>query len=172
MNTKQNYFLVGPMGSGKSTVGKQLAHALHYEFFDSDKEIEASTGVSISLIFELEEETGFRKREHNMIADLCSRKHIVMATGGGSILDTENRKVLMENGFVIYLEASTHQILKRTRRDSSRPLLQTENPEARLNELMATRAPLYESIADLVINTDSHTVPEVAQQVLQTIRKS
>jgi len=172
MDTKQNYFLVGPMGSGKSTVGKQLASALGYEFFDSDKEIEQSTGVSISLIFELEGETGFRKRERNIIAQLSARSRITLATGGGSILDPENRKSLKNNGFVIYLQASTNQILKRTRRDSSRPLLQTEDPAARLNELMEIRAPLYESIADLVLNTDSHSVSEVAQQVLRYIRKT
>lgn len=172
INSKQNYFLIGPMGSGKSTVGKQLASALGYDFFDSDKEIEHSTGVKISLIFELEGEAGFRKREHNMIADLSTRSQITLATGGGSILDPENRKALQNNGFVIYLQASTSQIIKRTRRDSTRPLLQTENPEERLNELMKIRAPLYESIADLVFNTDSHSVPEVAQQVLRYIRKS
>lgn len=172
MGTKRNYYLVGPMGSGKSTVGKQLATALGYDFYDSDKEIEQSTGVSISLIFELEGEEGFRKRERNMIAELCSRKNIIMATGGGSILEAENRKALRDNGFVIYLQASTSQILRRTRRDSTRPLLQTDDPKARLNELMEIRAPLYESVADLVFNTDSHTVSEVAHKLLRDLKKS
>jgi len=170
MDNTPNYFLIGPMGSGKSTVGKRLAASLGYEFIDSDKEIEASTGVTIPHIFEVEGEKGFRIREHNMISELCKRKKIVLATGGGSILDPENRQNLKQHGFVIYLQASTDQILKRTRRDDSRPLLNTENPAARLNQIMATRIPLYQSIADLTLDTDSHTVQEVAQMALRSIK--
>ena len=162
-----SFFLVGPMGAGKSTIGRQLARALGLEFIDSDREIEIRTGVDIPLIFELEGETGFRRREHQVIELLTARKGIVLATGGGAVLDPENRKCLAARGKVIYLQTSVEQQLQRTAHDRSRPLLQTENPRQTLEALMATRDPLYREIADWVIETDGCRVRDVVQEIVR-----
>jgi shikimate kinase len=169
MKTPGSLFLVGPMGAGKSTIGRQLARQLGLEFHDSDHEIEGRTGVDIPLIFEIEGETGFRKREKAVIDELTRLPGIVLATGGGAILDPDNRKHLSGRGRVIYLHTSVNQQLKRTARDRNRPLLQTENPRDRLNELMQVREPLYREIADLVINTDGKHVRNVVREILQLL---
>jgi shikimate kinase len=169
MTNPGSFFLVGPMGAGKSTIGRQLARALNLEFIDSDREIEVRTGVDIPLIFELEGEGGFRKREHQAIDLLTARKGIVLATGGGAVLDRENRRCLSSRGKVIYLHASVEQQLQRTAHDRSRPLLQTENPRQKLEELMQIRDPLYREIADWVVETDSRRVRDVVKEIVQHI---
>jgi shikimate kinase len=163
--THPNIFLVGPMGAGKSAVGRQLARMLKLEFHDSDAEIEARTGVDISFIFEKEGEAGFRRREREVIAALTALEGIVLATGGGAVLDPANREVLASRGLVVYLEASVSQQLERTRVSNSRPLLDTPNPAARLAQLMQERDPLYRALAILTIATDGRIVREVAQDV-------
>lgn len=154
------------MGSGKTTVGRALAKKLNKQFIDSDHEIEARTGASIPLIFEIEGEAGFRQREAEAIADLTRQQGIVLATGGGAILDPENRKCLKNRGIVIYLRASVTSILQRTSHDKSRPLLQTADPRRRLEELARVREPLYCEIADIVIETGRPNVQSLVQTIL------
>ncbi|MCW8987801.1 MAG: shikimate kinase, partial [Gammaproteobacteria bacterium] len=137
MANHQNIFLIGLMGAGKTTIGRQLASELSLEFFDSDHEIEKRTGVTITHIFDIEGEAGFRKRETAMLDELTEKKGIVLATGGGAILQAENRQFLMSRGTTIYLYANIDTLLERTSKDRSRPLLQTENPQAKLEELLA-----------------------------------
>lgn len=165
----RNIFFVGPMGAGKTTIGRQLARGLGRDFFDSDKEIENRTGADIPLIFELEGETGFRNRERAMIDELTSQSNVVLATGGGAVLDAENRKHLAGRGFVIYLSAPIEQLFQRTSRDTRRPLLQTENPRQKLEEILAERDPLYREVADLVVVTDNKPVRNVTTQLLKKI---
>ena len=167
MNNPGSFFLIGPMGAGKSTIGRQLARALQLEFIDSDREIEDRTGVDIPLIFELEGETGFRKREQEVISDLTARKRVVLATGGGVVLDPLNRQHLAARGTVIYLHTSVEQQLKRTAHDRNRPLLQTSDPGRKLGELMAVRDPLYREIADWVVETDGCRARDVVRKILQ-----
>ncbi len=169
MNIPGSLFLTGPMGAGKSTIGRQLAKRLSKEFHDSDHEIEARTGVDIPLIFELEGEAGFRRREQTIIEELTRIPGIILATGGGAILDPENRRHLSSRGQVIYLHASVNQQLKRTRRDRNRPLLQTPDPRAKLEELMTARDPLYREIADVVIETDGKRVRDVVRQIIEKL---
>ena len=170
MKTPGSFFLTGPMGAGKSTIGRQLSKQLGLPFHDSDHEVETRTGVDIPLIFELEGEAGFRRRECVAIDDLTRLPGIVLATGGGAILDPANREHLHSRGQVIYLHASVNQQLKRTRMDRNRPLLQTEDPRARLEELMATRDPLYREIASLVIDTDGMRVRDVVLRILHRLK--
>ena len=170
MKTPGSLFLTGPMGAGKSTIGRQLSRQLRMNFYDSDREIENRTGVDIPLIFELEGEQGFRKRERLVIDELTSLPDIVLATGGGAILDADNRKHLAERGLVIYLHASVNQQLARTKHDRNRPLLQTENPRQRLDDLMQLRDPLYREIADLVIDTDGKRVMAVVNQIIRKLK--
>jgi shikimate kinase len=170
MNMPGSFFLVGPMGAGKSTIGRQLAKSLSCVFLDSDKEVEDRTGVDIPLIFELEGEAGFRARERAVIDDLTRRPGIVLATGGGAVLDAANRRHLKGRGRVIYLETSVGQQLARTARDRNRPLLQTEDPRGRLEELMRIRAPLYRDVAHHIVDTDGRRVREVVEDILQRIR--
>ena len=165
-----NIFFVGPMGAGKTTIGRQLARSLGRPFFDSDKEIESRTGADIPLIFELEGESGFRQREKAMIDELTGRKDIVLATGGGAVLDPDNRRHLGQRGFVIYLTAPIEQLLQRTSRDTRRPLLQTENPRRKLEEILAVRDPLYREVADLVLVTDNKPVRSVVNHLLKQIK--
>ena len=169
MVRKQNVFLVGPMGAGKSTIGRQLSEALGMAFVDSDKEIESRTGVDIPLIFELEGEAGFRKRETAMIHELAELSATVLATGGGAVLDPANRTVLAAHGTVIYLHASIDQLVKRTARDRNRPLLQTEDPRRKLEELMAIREPLYREVADIAIDTSGRSVRAVVKDLLERL---
>jgi len=170
MKRPDNFFLVGLMGAGKSSVGRQLASVLDMDFMDSDAEIELRTGVDIPLIFELEGEAGFRRRETRVIGDLTGRQNLVLATGGGVVLDEQNRQVLKSRGFVIYLQASVDQLLERTSRDRRRPLLYTDDPRARLLELLQQREPLYEEIADLIVNTDRRGVRQVVDEISDQIR--
>ncbi|MDY6978624.1 MAG: shikimate kinase AroK [Pseudomonadota bacterium] len=164
-----NIFLIGLMGAGKTTIGRQLAQALDKEFIDSDHEIEARTGVNIPLIFELEGEQGFREREAAVIDELTARNNVVLATGGGAVLYEENRQHLKERGTVIYLQASVEQLLERTRKDKNRPLLQTADPEARLKALLTEREPLYLELADLVVRTGQTGVRSVVESILQKL---
>ena len=162
-------FLTGPMGAGKSTIGRQLAKQLGRPFHDSDHEIESRTGVDIPLIFELEGEAGFRKRETTVIDELTRLPNIVLATGGGAILDPANREHLKTRGQVIYLHTSVNHQLKRTRKDRNRPLLQTDNPRKKLEELMSVRDPLYREIAGIVIDTDGMRVRDVVKIIIQKL---
>jgi shikimate kinase len=171
MKMSGSFFLVGPMGAGKSTIGRQLARTLNLEFIDSDRDIEARTGVDIPLIFELEGEEGFRKREQEMIDNLTRRPGIVLATGGGAVLSSINRQHLASRGKVIYLRTSVEQQLRRTARDRNRPLLQTENPEETLQELMKIRDPLYREVADWTIETDGCRVHDVVQKIVRHIEE-
>jgi len=157
------------MGAGKSTIGRQLAKSLKRSFFDSDKEIEKRTGVSISWIFEMEGEEGFRAREQKMIAELTNLKDIVLATGGGAVLAEDNRRALRAQGHVVYLAASEEQLLKRTAKDKTRPLLQIDDPQQQIIDLLEKRDPLYRSVADVVLRTGDqsiqHTVSDVIKQL-------
>ncbi len=163
-----NIVLVGPMGAGKTTIGRQLATVLQMEFKDSDHEIVRRTGASIPLIFDIEGEEGFRKREQDVIDDLTREPNLVLATGGGAVLREENRRHMKERGTVIYLYGSIEQLLKRTAHDRNRPLLQTADPRAKLEELMRVRDPLYREVADLVLYTDDRSVRSVIKEI--TIR--
>ena len=169
MKMPGSLFLTGPMGAGKSTIGRQLSKRLNMPFHDSDHEIENRTGVDIPLIFELEGEAGFRTRESAVIDELTRLPGIVLSTGGGAILDPENRQHLTSRGTVIYLHTSVDQQLRRTSRDRSRPLLQTDNPRAKLEELMAIREPLYREIADIVIDTDGMRVMDVVREIIRRL---
>lgn len=149
MNPAPSLFLVGPMGAGKTTVGRQIAELFRMPFIDLDHEIEAHTGAAVGLIFELEGEPGFRRRESAMLAGLAARRGIVLATGGGAVLDAENRRVLRESGFVIWLDADVDAQLARLARDRQRPLLQAPDRRERLEKLARERNPLYAEVADL-----------------------
>ncbi len=167
----RNLILVGPMGAGKSTIGRLLAKELHLPFKDSDKEIEVRTGADIPWIFDVEGEQGFREREQAVLVDLCQEDGLVLATGGGAVLRQANREALRAGGRVIYLHTSVEQQLERTARDRNRPLLRTANPEQVLRELMATRDPLYREIADVIIETDQRPPRMVVQEVLSRLEQ-
>jgi shikimate kinase len=161
----QNIFLVGPMGAGKSTIGRQLADALSFEFKDSDLEIQRRTGVDIPTIFKFEGEEGFRNRERQVIEELSQQEGLVLATGGGAVLRADNRQDLTARGVVIYLHCSPEQQYARTSRDRNRPLLQTEDPLERLREIMAERDPLYRQVADLVVSTERRGTASVVKEI-------
>lgn len=165
----QNLILVGPMGAGKSTIGRLLAKELRVPFKDSDKEIEQRTGADIPWIFDVEGEQGFREREQAMIAELCALDGVVIATGGGAVLREANRVSLRSGGQVVYLFTSIEQQLGRTSRDRNRPLLQTADPERVLVELMSIRDPLYREVADLIIETDERPPRMVVQEILERL---
>jgi len=165
----QNIIFVGPMGAGKTTIGKQLARQLGRSFYDSDRVIEERTGASIPLIFELEGEDGFRRREKEIISELTNKQDIVLATGGGVILDRDNRDQITRQGFVIYLNAPLDQLFKRTAKDKNRPLLQTPNPRKKLEEMLTVRDPLYREVADIVIKTDGSPARTVINKLLALV---
>ena len=169
MNTPKNLFLVGPMGAGKSAVGRQLAKLLHLDFVDSDDEIEERTGVDIPFIFEKEGEEGFRKREAKVIDEISQRTGIVLATGGGAIIDADSRSHLGGRGYVVYLYTSVAQQLERTARGRERPMLANGDREEVLENLMKDRDPLYREIADLVVDTDGRRVQTVARQIHEAL---
>lgn len=164
-------FLIGPMGAGKTTIGRQLAKALRLEFVDSDHEIEARTGAAIPLIFEIEGEAGFRQREMTVIDDLTRRRNMVVATGGGAVLREENRACLKERGIVVYLCAPADYLFMRTSRDKNRPLLQTDDPMARIVELLAQRDPLYREAADIVYDTSRDGVRVIVRNLVGLIHR-
>ena len=165
----RNLILVGPMGAGKSTIGRLLAKELHLPFKDSDKEIEVRTGANIPWIFDKEGEPGFRDRETAMIVELCHENGIVLATGGGAVMRPENRQALRNGGRVVYLHASIEQQVARTSRDRNRPLLRNANPEKILRDLLAVRDPLYREIADLVVETDEQPPRMVVLDILERL---
>jgi shikimate kinase len=169
MKYKGNIFLIGPMGAGKTTIGRLLAKSLGMRFFDSDKEIEQRTGVSIPMIFEYEGESGFRRREAEALSDLTRMSPIVLATGGGSVLLPENQRILQQHGFVVYLQCSVEKQLERTQKDTNRPLLQTDNPKARLEELLKVRDPIYQTVANLAIDTGQFSSRNVVRQIIKAI---
>lgn len=169
MNFCNNIYLVGLMGAGKTTVGKLLAKQTGKDFHDSDLEIKCKTGVSISHIFEVEGEAGFRIRETTALKELTQLQDIVLATGGGAVISEENRALLKCNGTVIYLRASVGDLWARTRHDKSRPLLQTNDPHAKLTELFAARDPLYREVADLVVDTSRQSVNSLVHHILQKL---
>ncbi|MEJ2143069.1 MAG: shikimate kinase AroK [Gammaproteobacteria bacterium] len=171
MNKHNKIFLIGPMGAGKTTIGKQLAETQSLQFLDSDHEIETRTGVTIPHIFDVEGEEGFRRREENMIDELTQKQNIVLATGGGAVIREINRQHLKDRGTVIYLHAGIEQLLERTARDKNRPLLQTVNPRAKLEELMAVREPLYREVADIIIDTEEQPVAKVVKHILQKLQE-
>lgn len=157
------------MGAGKTTIGRALAKSLDKSFIDSDQEIEIRTGVSIPLIFELEGEAGFRVRERMAIEDLTNSHNIVLATGGGVVTHAQNRAMLKERGLVIYLYADIEQLFARTSKDRNRPLLQTHDPKAVLQELITQREPLYRQTADIVCDTGDGSVRQLVQQLIHQI---
>lgn len=165
----ENLFLVGPMGAGKTTIGRHLAEILSWPFVDSDHEIETRTGASIPWIFDVEGEEGFRKREEQMIAELSKRQHIVLATGGGAVLREANRQYLQQRGTVIYLETPVSMQLERTAHDKNRPLLQTADPQQRLTELLKIRDPLYRKIAHLIVPTTNGCAKDLARDILMQL---
>jgi shikimate kinase len=160
-----NIYLVGPMGSGKSAVGRQLAERLGLQFVDSDAEIEARTGVDIPYIFEKEGEPGFRAREREVLERLTERDGVLVATGGGAVLDPGTRARLRSRGCVVYLRTSVNQQLARTRRSGHRPLLRTADPRGALQRLMDERASLYEEVADLTVDTDGRRVRTMVEEI-------
>lgn len=165
----ENLFLVGLMGAGKTTVGKLLAKHLNKQFIDCDHEIEKRTGVKINVIFELEGEDGFRTREEAVVQELTRQQGIVLATGGGVVLRESNRLALRSRGTVIYLRANAEDLWRRTRHDRNRPLLQTENPRARLQELLTERDPLYRETAHLIMDTGEQNVQKLVRQLEQQL---
>jgi shikimate kinase len=169
MSKQDNLYLVGLMGAGKTTVGRLLARHYGCTFHDSDHEIEARTGVKIPVIFEIEGEAGFRKREEAMIAELTALSGIVLATGGGAILSAANRERLRKNGIVIYLRGTPEHLYERTRHDRNRPLLQTDDPLARLRELFKQRDPLYRETADIVVDTGRQSVAGMTRVLFGTL---
>ncbi|HKT72978.1 MAG TPA: shikimate kinase [Steroidobacteraceae bacterium] len=170
MRGKGSLYLIGPMGSGKSAVGKYLSRLLEMPFYDSDTEIERRTGVDIPYIFEKEGEAGFRQRERETLEALTALDRVVIATGGGAVLLPENRRNLAERGCVVYLETSVAQQAERVRHNRNRPLLRNVDPTAKLTQLSAERAPLYAEIADVIVATDGRRVRSVAAAILRQLR--
>src|SRR5450631_557677 len=168
----RNIFLIGPMGSGKTAVGRHLARMFRFTFLDSDADIEAKTGVDISFIFEKEGEAGFRSREKESIERLTRLESIVLATGGGAVIEADNRRVLAERGIVVYLETSIDQQLERTRHARHRPLLNDTDPEEKLKELMLRRAALYAEIANVTVSTDGRRAQMVAEEIHAELRRA
>ncbi len=170
MSDDSNIYLIGPMGSGKTAVGRQLAAELGLEFFDSDAEIESSTGVDIAYIFEKEGEASFRHRERECIANLTQRKNIVLATGGGAVLDEENRRNLTRSGTIVYLKTTVEHQLERTKHAKNRPLLADSEPRQILEQLAVVRSPLYEGLATFSVDTGGRHVRAVTASVRKLLQ--
>lgn len=170
MLNSNNIFLVGLMGSGKTSIGQYLAKQLNLNFIDADQELEQRTGVTVSWIFSIEGEEGFRKRETKIIDELTQRQNIVLATGGGAILNPFNRTILAQRGLVIYLQASIEQLVQRTSANRNRPLLQEKDPHLILTKLLEQREVLYQEIADLTINTDSSNIIQIANDIISELK--
>jgi len=168
---ERNIFLIGPMGSGKTTIGKQLAKMFNLQFYDCDQELERQTGASVSLIFDLEGEAGFRVRESQLLEQLTARKGVLIATGGGTVCREENRRLLRSRGLVVYLKTSIENQLKRLDKDKSRPLLQADDRVQRLLDLAEIRNPLYDATADLVFSTRNSSVYATARALHAVITK-
>lgn len=166
----QPIFLVGMMGAGKTTVGRALARQLGWDFVDLDHELEARCGVRVAFIFDIEGEQGFRKRESAVLDECTQRRNIVLATGGGAVLSALNRSRLRERGTVVYLRASIDELYRRVERDRNRPLLQTNNPRERLQELLEQREPLYDEVASLVFDTGRLPVVQTARALLHRLQ--
>jgi shikimate kinase/3-dehydroquinate synthase len=164
-----NIFLIGMMGAGKTTVGRLLAHFLGKTFYDSDREIQKRTGVGIPVIFEIEGEAGFRKRETEMLATLAQLENIVLATGGGAVLSSENCRILKQRGTVIYLRAAVEDLWRRTRQDQNRPLLKTADPRKKLAELYSQRDPLYREASHIVVESGKRSARHLAQLLAQQL---
>lgn len=169
MGKLDRIFLIGPMGAGKSTIGRHLADLLHKDFCDTDHEIEKRTGASVSLIFEIEGEEGFRRRESAVIEELSERSNLILATGGGAVLAEGNRKLLHQRGVVVYLQAPIETLLARTQRDRHRPLLQQGDRRAKFEEILRTRDPLYRETAHVIVVTDHRAPTAVAQEIVAKI---
>jgi len=167
---RRNIFLIGPMGSGKTTIGNRLAKKMGLSFHDCDREIETRTGASVNLIFDIEGESGFRDREQRMLEELAGLKGALIATGGGAVINRTNRDLLRASGLVVYLKTSVNQQLDRLRLDRSRPILQARNKEEKLLELAQIRDPLYEEIADLVYQVKNRNIDSSVNQIYQAIR--
>jgi shikimate kinase len=172
MPSASTIILIGPMGAGKSTIGRLLSEHLDIEFADLDREIEVASGATIPWIFDIEGEDGFRKRESSVLEDVLNQQSIVLATGGGCVLSPINRQLLAKSGYVVYLKTSVGHQLQRTAKDKNRPLLQTQNPRAVLIEMAQYRNPLYDEVAHLAIDTDAKPPRLVAQEILQSLQKS
>lgn len=172
MPLKQHLILVGPMGAGKSTIGRLLSETLHSVFSDLDKEIEHRCGATIPWIFDIEGEDGFRDRESHVLNLLLSEAPVVLATGGGCVLRSDNRAALSSHGRVVYLKASVEQQLVRTAKDKNRPLLQTDNPEATLIKMAEVRNPLYDSVADVTIDTNLKSPKQVVSEIIDELELS
>lgn len=158
MNPAPNLILIGPMGAGKTSIGRRLADRLHLQFVDADVALEATTGATVNLIFELEGEAGFRQRERALLAELCATQGKVIATGGGAVLDPDTRRLLAASGFVVYLETDVERQLQRLQRDRTRPLIRGPDRRERLRTMAAQRGPLYREIADLVWRSEHASV--------------
>ena len=166
MGRPERVFLIGPMGVGKSTIGRHLATLMQKEFLDSDQEIERRTGASVSLIFEIEGEAGFRRRETLLIDELSQRSDLVLATGGGAILTDDIRRVLLARGVVVYLHAPIDILVQRTYRDRNRPLLQSGDRRQKLEDIMKVREPIYRQTAHLIVQTELRSPQNVAREIL------
>ena len=165
-----NIFIVGPMGSGKSTVGKIISNELFLNFFDTDEEIESRTGASIDWIFDLEGEEGFRKRESEILNEMADRNSIVLSTGGGIILSEKNREILSSRGTVFYLSTPISVQVERTAKDKDRPLLKDQDPEKVLADLQKSRQSLYEDVSDHIINTENKSGSMVANEIVKLVK--
>ena len=172
MKMTDNLFLIGLMGAGKSTIGKQLARELDKDFLDSDSEIENRTGVSIDVIFDIEGEQGFRRRETGMLRELVEKRGIVLATGGGAVLAAENQQLLKGNGWIIYLRAAAEHLAGRVRLDRRRPLLQSGDKLAKIRDLLAQREPIYRQLADTVVETNNRSVPSVVREISRIVKQA
>ena len=153
------------MGAGKTTIGRRLAKNLHKTFMDADQELEKRTGASVALIFDVEGESGFREREMRIIDELTLTDDVVLATGGGAVLNSQNRDALCSRGFVVYLHAAVEELIERTRRDANRPLLNTDDPAAKMREILAQRDTLYRDVADLIVDTGTLNLPEAVKEI-------